>query len=134
MDFHTYYLRCLEADKPLLLGLAQKLGLLIEQDGELVPHECTWDEIGHIFQPTGNVSVVDDQEVPEVAIVTDKTGQPYWHINVRTPYSLDEIAAAVYAKTQDAQLGAAMQQMGRFFVMGPDGRPIAPKAPARVFF
>lgn len=130
---NTYYLRCIEKDKPLLFALAQKLGLLADVDGVMTPQGCTWDEIGYINVPTGNMIELDGVETPETAPSADKDGNLYWHINLKVAPPLAEIAAAVYEKTQDQTLGAALADMSRFFVADEQGQPVAPKAPARVF-
>jgi hypothetical protein len=160
---NTYYLRCIEKDKPLLFALAQKLGLLADVDGVLTPQGCTWDEIGYINVPTGIMIDGDEvdeiaptgkfitneageqveeyaptgrkikQQVAETAPSADKNGNLYWHINLKVTPPLAEIAASVYEKTKDESLGAALSDMARFFVADAQGQPIAPKAPARVF-
>lgn len=129
----TYYLRCIESDKPLLFNLAQKLGLLVDVDGVLTPQGCTWDEVGYIHVPTGKTLVVDGVETPETAPSADKNGKKYWHINLFVEPPLEQIAAEIYAKTKDKTIGAAMADMARLFVADADGQPVAPKAPARVF-
>ena len=130
----TYYLRCIESDKPLLFNLAQKLGLLVDVDGVLTPQGCTWVEIGYIPLPTGKIIVNEDgTETPETAPSADKNGNKYWHINLRVEPPLDQIASEIYAKTKDKTIGAAMADMARFFVADADGQPIAPKAPFGVF-
>ena len=129
MSQYTYYLRCAETDKELLYGLAEKLGLLVETEDVYSPVGCTWDEVGYITEPTGEM--VDD--VPVTAVKKNKEGIPYWHVNLMVPKSLGEIAEDVYAKTEDKTLGAALANMGRFFILGEDGKPVAPKAPSRVF-
>ena len=126
---HTYYLRCAETDKELLYALAEKLGVLAKTDDVYTPVNCTWDEVGHLNEPTGEV--VDD--IPVMAVKKNKAGQPYWHINLMVEKSLGELANDVYTATGDESLGAALADMGRFFLVGDDGRPIAPKAPTRVF-
>jgi hypothetical protein len=123
---YTYYLRCAETDKELLYALAEKLGVLAKT---YTPVNCTWDEVGHLTEPTGEV--VDD--TPVMAVKTNKAGEPYWHINLMLPKPLGELANDVYAATGDESLGAALADMGRFFLVGDDGLPIAPKAPTRVF-
>lgn len=131
---NTYYLRCIEKDKPLLFALAQKLGLLADVDGVLTPQGCTWDEIGYIDVTTGKTYFNEEGlEVAETAPSADKNGNLYWHINLKVTPPLAEIAASIYEKTKDKSLGAALADMARFFVADAQGQPIAPKAPARVF-
>jgi hypothetical protein len=116
----TYYLRCIESDKPLLFNLAQKLGLLLDVDGVLTtevytPQGCTWDEVGYINVPTGKTLVVDGVETPETSPNADKNGNKYWHINLILD---DDVVAG---------------KLSKFFIMDADNNPVAPNAPARVF-
>jgi hypothetical protein len=137
MEHHTYFLRCAETDKAKLYALAVKLGVLELVDTEegqvYAPVNCAWDEIGHLQVPTGETVDVDGEQVPVMQVKTNADGVPYWHINLATYESLDDIAQAVFAETGDMELGAALADMGRYFVVGEDGRPARPEAPARVF-
>jgi hypothetical protein len=140
--YHDYFLRCIEADKPLLDALAVKLGMRTEtvaEDGTktLASVDCEWDEVGRILVPTGRTIQVEEGGVmverDEMAPKADAQGNIYYHANLRTRLSLGDIAAARYAETKDDALGSALQSMGRFFVVGEDGRPVRPKAPTVVF-
>jgi hypothetical protein len=129
MERFTYFLRCAETDKALLYALAVKLGVLTKTEEGYSEVDCAWDEVGYIYEPTGEV--VDD--TPVMAVKANKDGVAYWHVNLVVTKSLGDLAEAVYAKTQDKTLGAALADMGRFFIVGEDGRPVQPHAPARVF-
>ncbi|MFM4963168.1 hypothetical protein ACK330_10985 [Aeromonas taiwanensis] len=60
-----------------------------EESGALYHPDAALDVIGTIYQPTGEVTLVDGQEVPVMAPV------PGYHVNVRT--TSDELAAALGA-------------------------------------
>lgn len=131
---NTYFLRCVEKDKGLLEKLATKLGLLtVADDGALMPTGCTWDVIGYLHVPTGEVVEVDGVEQPVTAIKCNILGEQYWHINMSIEGSLGEIAEAIYKKTGDGSLGMALRDMSRFFVTDEQGKPATPINPARVF-
>ena len=129
MERFTYFLRCAETDKALLYALAVKLGVLTKTEEGYSEVDCAWDEVGYIYEPTGEM--VDD--TPVMAVKKNKDGVNFWHVNLVVTKSLGDLAEAVYAKTKDKTLGAALADMGRFFIVGEDGRPIPPQAPARVF-
>jgi hypothetical protein len=141
---HEYFLRCIEADKPLLENLAVKLGirqLTKAEDGSdlYTDVNCAWHEVGYVNAPTGEFTEVTNEETGEVTQEpvmkpkADADGNLYWHCNLRTYQSLGDIAEQLYAKTKDRSLGAAMQNMNKFFVTGEDGRPVRPKQPHVVF-
>ena len=58
--------------------------------GALYHPDAALDVIGTIYQPTGETSLVDGQEVPVTAPVSG------YHVNVRTPS--DELATALDAQ------------------------------------
>lgn len=58
--------------------------------GELYHSDSSLAVIGTIYQPTGEVTLVDGQEVPVMAPV------PGYHVNVRT--TAEELAAALDAQ------------------------------------
>lgn len=60
-----------------------------EESGALYHPDAALDVIGTIYQPTGETSLVDGQEVPVMAPVSG------YHVNVRT--SSPELAAALDA-------------------------------------
>jgi len=117
-----YALRCTQQDKPQLIHLGMALGVLQivqERDPEtnqLVNLQVTgaqgsaWDEIGPIYE----------NDLPILA----PDGEPYWHANLRTEVNLAEAAAAA---------GIPDDGLSRWFVVGPDGRPVLPTTPARVW-
>ena len=61
-----------------------------EESGALYHPDAALDVIGTIYQPTGETSLVDGQEVPVTAPVSG------YHVNVRT--TSDELAAALDAQ------------------------------------
>lgn len=60
-----------------------------EESGALYHPDAALDVIGTIYQPTGEVTLVDGQEVPVTAPVAG------YHVNVRT--TSDELATALDA-------------------------------------
>ena len=60
-----------------------------EESGALYHPDAALDVIGTIYQPTGETSLVDGQEVPVTAPVSG------YHVNVRT--TSDELATALGA-------------------------------------
>ncbi|NKF21601.1 hypothetical protein [Solimonas marina] len=48
-----------------------------------------WDEIGAIYEPTGNTIETDDGPVDGMAPRADENGTPYWHANVYSGAALD---------------------------------------------
>ena len=61
-----------------------------EESGALYHPDAALDVIGTIYQPTGETSLVDGQEVPVTAPVSG------YHVNVRT--TSDELATALDAQ------------------------------------
>lgn len=65
-------------------------GFTLDSDSDTLYHPAAaLDVIGTIYQPTGEVTLVDGQEVPVTAPVSG------YHVNVRT--TSDELAAALGA-------------------------------------
>lgn len=60
-----------------------------EESGALYHPDAALDVIGTIYQPTGETSLVDDQEVPVTATVDG------YHVNVRT--TSDALASSLDA-------------------------------------
>ncbi len=109
-----YALRCTQQDKPQLIALGVALGVLqIDAETGVVSgtQGSAWDEIGPIYDAAGNPVLAPD-------------GQPYWHANLRT--EVDLRAAAAQASVPEADLG-------RWFLVDADGRPVLPATPARVW-
>ncbi len=112
-------LRCIESDFPALIGLAQAMGVLTVDGSTIVPSEgITWDYIGYKIKEDGT-------------ILKDANGNNYVHINVRTPFSVGQAAAAAAALSPE--IAAALGDPSRFFVTNPDGTPKDPEFPMRSF-
>lgn len=128
--YHDYHIRALPADWPKLIGLGVKLGALtVSEDVVSATTPGCWDFIGVLHKPTGNVITTPEGETPEMAPVTDDKGTAYWHANLRTTVHLGAVAREM-AQT-DPEIAAAMQSLGKFFLLDEDGKPRAPKQPHR---
>lgn len=128
--YHDYHIRALPADWPKLIGLGVKLGALtVSEDVVSATTPGCWDFIGVLHKPTGNVITTPEGETPEMAPVTDDKGTAYWHANLRTTVHLGAVAREM-AQT-DPEIAAAMQSLGKFFLLDEDGNPRAPKQPHR---
>ena len=133
--YRDYYIRALPKDWPTLIGLGVKLGALTvhkTEDGESVVSATTpgsWDFIGVLYKPTGNIIEAPDEDIPEMTEITDEKGTAYWHANLRTTVHLGEVAREM-AKT-DPEIADAMQALDRFFLLDEQGNPRAPSQPAR---
>lgn len=132
---NTYFIRT--TDKDTLLDLAVQIGLLIEDEGQHYmadPHAGIWDPIGPIYRPTGGTVSTEMGDVPEMVVVADSNGTPYWHANLLLyELSLGDMARAAYAADPTPELAQALQSIPLYFVADQDGTPVAPTAPARVF-
>lgn len=112
-------LRCTEEDYPQMLGLAIAIGAIKIVDGQVIPERgVVWDYIGHKIKEDGT-------------ILTDGDGKKYVHINVRTPFSVGEMATT--AAASNPAIAAALGDPARFFVTNPDGSAKDPEFPIRVF-
>ena len=82
----------LKAGSKSAMTLALKTAGFIqdEESGALYHPDAALDVIGTIYQPTGETTLVDGQEVPVMAPV------PGYHVNVRT--TSDELATALDAQ------------------------------------
>ena len=82
----------LKAGSKSAMTLALKTAGFIQDpdSGALYHHDAALDVIGTIYQPTGETSLVDGQEVPVTAPVSG------YHVNVRT--TSDELATALDAQ------------------------------------
>ncbi|MGE6120022.1 hypothetical protein ACPCT8_12805 [Aeromonas media] len=82
----------LKADsEPELTSALMAAGFSVdEESGALYHPDAALDVIGTIYQPTGETSLVDGQEVPVTAPVSG------YHVNVRT--TSDELATALDAQ------------------------------------
>lgn len=118
-------LRCIESDYPALLGLAQAMGVL-DANGN-APQGIEWDYIGYKFVGTPPADGEEDTRT----ILTDGNGNKYVHINVRTPFSVGEVAAVLAQGSPE--VAAALSQVDRFFIMDAHGVPVMPEFPVRVF-
>lgn len=121
-------LRCTEADYPALLGLAVAMGVVTMDGQKVIPSSgIEWDYIGHkrVGAPPGEGQADNRQ------ILKDSNNNKYVHINVRTPFSIGE-AAAQLAQIYP-EIGSAMANPGRFFVVDGQGNSVQPEVPMRVF-
>lgn len=82
----------LKADsEPELTSALMAAGFIAdEESGALYHPDAALDVIGTIYQPTGETTLVDGQEVPVTAPVSG------YHVNVRT--TSDELATALDAQ------------------------------------
>lgn len=82
----------LKAGSKSAMTLALKTAGFIQDpdSGALYHPDAALDVIGTIYQPTGETTLVDGQEVPVTAPVSD------YHVNVRT--TSDELATALDAR------------------------------------
>ena len=82
----------LKADsEPELTSALMAAGFSVdEESGALYHPDAALDVIGTIYQPTGETSLVDGQEVPVTAPVSG------YHVNVRT--TSEELAAVLDAQ------------------------------------
>ena len=82
----------LKAGSKSAMTLALKTAGFIQDpdSGALYHPDAALDVIGTIYQPTGETSLVDGQEVPVTATVSG------YHVNVRT--TSDELATALDAQ------------------------------------
>jgi len=129
---NTYFIRT--ADKETLLALAVQIGLLNEDHQLKDPHAGIWDPIGPLYKPTGNMVETEMGEVPEMAVIADADGNPYWHANLMLyTQSLGDMARAAYEADPTPELGAALASIPSYFVADAEGTPVAPTMPARAF-
>lgn len=121
-------LRCVEEDYPILLALAQAIGAITIDGGNIIPSQgIAWDYIG--YKLVGPIPTEGDPDTR--TILCDANGKKYVHINVRTPFSVGEAAAE--AAAGNPEIAAALSTPGRFFVTNPDGSAKDPEFPMRVF-
>ena len=121
-------LRCIEQDYPALLGFAQAMGVITMQEQTVMPSEgITWDYIGYKY-----VGDAPEPGQPDTrTILSDVNGKKYIHINVRTPFSVGEMA--VQAAMDNPDIAQALGDPARFFVTNVDGTAKDPEFPMRVF-
>lgn len=121
-------LRCIESDYPALIGLAEAMGIITMDDQTVVPTQgVTWDYIGYKLSGTPP----EEGEPDTRTILKDANGKKYVHINVRTPFSVGEMAMT--AAASNPAIAAALGDPARFFVTNPDGTSKDPEFPMRVF-
>lgn len=113
-------LRCIEADYPVLLAMGQAMGAVsVDGLGNVIPAGgVEWDYIG--YKPDGLGGFLEDG-----------SGNKYVHINIRTPFSIGQAAeqlAVIYP-----EIGSALANPGRFFIVDGTGEAILPEVPMRIF-
>lgn len=118
-------IKCIESDYPTVLMLGYALGAL-DQDGNPV-QGVAWDYIGYkrVGEPPA------EGEADNRPFLEDGSGNKYVHVNVRTPFSVGARAAELAGGVPE--IGAALSQVGRFFVVDGEGNSVWPVAPMRVF-
>lgn len=121
-------LRCIEEDYPALLGLAEAMGVITLDGSTVIPAEgITWDYIGYKY--VGELPTEGGTDTR--TILSNAQGKKYVHINVRTPFSVGEMAMT--AAASNPAIAAALGDPSRFFVTNPDGTAKDPEFPMRVF-
>lgn len=121
-------LRCIESDYPALLGLAEAMGIITMDGQTIVPSQgITWDYIGYKLSGTPP----EEGEPDTRTILSDPQGHKYVHINVRTPFSVGQMA--MEAAQGNPAIAAALGDPSRFFVTDGNGNSIDPQFPMRVF-
>jgi hypothetical protein len=126
-----YFLRFIESDKPAVRALGILLGELHNTDDDsLVGNGFVL--IGHLYAPTGETVLDDDGNTIELReVIKDQNGQPYIHANLRTNQDLKAVAESM--AVSHPELGAALSNLGRFFLLDEEGNARAPKQPQQVF-
>lgn len=115
---NDYYLRCIESDFEELTYMAELLGVVKTVDGQLIATGGgIWDYIGYKY--------VEDE------VVKNAEGEPYIHVNVRTPVNVKEVATAM--ATENPAIAEALSQIPRFFITDTEGNATTPEFPLRVF-
>lgn len=114
---YDYYLRCKEGDIEQLITLATVLGVIEIKDGAVVAlQNGMWDYIGYKYVEGEPASF---------------EGEPYVHINVRTPINVKEVATALAAS--NPAVAAGLASIPRFFIVDAEGNATAPEYPLRVW-
>ena len=121
-------LRCTEEDYPSLVGLAVAMGVITVDGQTINPADgITWDYIG--YKRVGEPPAEGQPDTRQ--ILKNAQGKKYVHINVRTPFSVGEMAMT--AAASNPTIAAALGDPSRFFVTNPDGSAKDPEFPMRVF-
>ena len=124
---YDYYLRCKEGDIEQLITLASILGVIEIVDGVVVALQGgMWDYIGYKY--VGEAPAPGDADLREIASFE---GEPYVHINVRTPINVREVAEAL--AVANPAVAAGLAAIPRFFIVDADGNATAPAYPLRVW-
>ena len=113
-------LRCTEADYPVLLAMGTAMGAVsVDGLGNIIPAAgVEWDYIG--YKPIGGGQFLEDGQ-----------GNKYVHINIRTPFSVGQAAAQLALIYPE--IGSALSNPGRFFIVDGTGEAVLPEVPMRVF-
>jgi hypothetical protein len=123
-----YFIRTSQTDYPTLIALGKMLGAIEEVDGQIVATEGgAWDYIGPILRPTG----VMLEGGPEMKPVMAPDGQPFVHVNIRTPISLR--ARAVELAVNNPALAAGLASLPKYFIVDQNGNATLPADPVRVW-
>lgn len=136
-----YYLRCTEADVPLLLRLGKALGALQDLEDDqgdtktVGSNGSTLDVIGAIYSAPVDTGKVDKDGNP-IFIPgepkKDAKGKVYWHANLRT--DLDLLTVAQDMAKVNPEIALYLPDISRFFITDPStGLATAPANPVRVF-
>jgi hypothetical protein len=110
-----YFLRFIESDKPAVRALGILLGELHDtEDDSLVGNGFVM--VGHLYEPTGETTTDEDGNVINLQrVIADPNGQPYIHANLRTNQDLKAVAESM--AVSHPELGAALSDLGRFFLL-----------------
>lgn len=130
--YNKYFLCCLPKDLPQLISLGLLLGALCEaEDGALYAPDGTWDPIGIIPVPTGEIVQTEIGPMTVMVPRKDAQGRELWHGNLSTLVNLRAVAQAMAAERPE--IAAGLANLGKFFVVDEAGNAVAPNNPYRVF-
>lgn len=130
-DNNKYFIRTIAADYPVMIALGKALGALAEFEGTIYAPGGTWDPIGPIHKPTGEMVDTPMGPQPVLTPLVDGDGNEYIHANILTPVNLKETAVAMAAA--HPEIAAGLADLGKFFLLDAEGNARAPTNPHRVF-
>lgn len=152
MSYNDYFLRTTQALYSTMLALGERLGAIkltyeeyedvLDEAGLVIGRtpvgepmvsavDGQWSYIGEIREPTGETETVGDFVVPVTAPLVDPEGATYIHVNLRTKINLRERAEQL--AQSDAEIAAALAQLGQFFLVDELGNARQPTNPLRVW-
>jgi hypothetical protein len=125
-SMNTYALRCRTSDYETMLQLGTALGALEVVDGVVFAPSGAWDYIG--TKLSGEPPEEGQQDTRELV---GGALDPYIHVNLRTPVDLRERAQELAGS--NPEIGVALLNISRFFVVDSEGNAVFPEVPMRVF-